>query len=488
MAASVTKQQIVDDLRRLGLKAGDSVLVHSSLSSIGRVEGGAETVIEALLAVLGPSGTLLMPSFNWLQPYDPDQPSRMGAITEAFRRRAGVVRGLHPTHPVNAVGPRAEELLRDHVKSPTACGSDTPFGRLIATGGKILMLGVDHDRNTAMHSVEQEVEAPYLRDREASYLDADRQVRTVFLRHNAGPHRDFIGLDPLLCRTGAQVVGKVGGAVARLVDARAMREVMLAGLREDAALVLCDNPECEDCVKQRRAIRLARLAQESFTLSALASSVSAYPDEIAHELGRAGIADVVVDRLYGRPVWMVSQARLRRAAITFEEEGIRIGAMHCSPDSAAFAEQLARLREFGVATAIVPLPPDPGAFLEMAGGATVLFENAGQPSSVIARVLGDEAGECVAFNPAAFALAGEKPFLDIVNQTSFRRRIGLLYLTDTTFGGRYTRPGRGNGEVKELLSVLRCRSFAGRVVIATGPGGPCFRDLVDGFWELMDRS
>jgi hypothetical protein len=174
--------------------------------------------------------------------------------------------------------------------------------------------------------------------------------------------------------------------------------------------------------------------------------------------------------------------------MTFGDEGIRIGAMYCSPDSAAFAEQLARPRAFGATVAIVPFPPDPDAFLQMAGGATVLFENASQPSSVIARVLGDKSGECVAFNPAAFALAGEKPFLDIVNQTSFRRRIGLLYLTDATFGGRYTRPGRGNGEVKELLSVMRCRSFAGRVVIATGPGGPCFRDLVDGFWDLMDGS
>ncbi len=488
METAVTKQQLVGDLRRLGLKSGDSVLVHSSLSAIGRVEGGAETVIEALLEVLAPSGTLLMPSFNWLQPYDPELPSRMGAITEAFRRWPGVVRGVHPTHPVNAIGPRAEAFLRDHVKSPTACGPDTPFGRLIITGGKILMLGVDHDRNTTMHSIEQEVEAPYLTDREASYLDSDRQVRTVFLRHNAGPHRDFIGLEAKLRAAGAQVTGKVGAAVARLVDAKAMREVMLAGFREDPALVLCDNAECEDCVRQRGAIRSAQLARESFTLSALASSVSAYPDQIAYELARAGIGDVIVDGLYGRPVWMVSEARLRRAAATFAEEGIRIGAMYCSPDSAAFPDQVARLGAFGVDTAIVPLPPDPQAFLEAAGETTVLFENAGQPSSAIERVLGVSGGGQVAFNPAAFVAAGQKPFLDIVNHTSFRRRIGLLSLMDATFGGRHTRPGRGNGEVKELLSVMRCRSFAGRVVIGTGPGGPCFRDLVDGFWELMEGS
>jgi hypothetical protein len=62
----------------------------------------------------------------------------------------------------------------------------------------------------------------------------------------------------------------------------------------------------------------------------------------------------------------------------------------------------------------------------------------------------------------------------------------MLYLADATFAGKYTQPARGNGEVKELLSVMRCRSFAGRVVIATGPGGPGFRELVEGFWAMMD--
>jgi len=336
----IGKGRIAADLRQLGLREGDIVLVHSSLSSVGRVEGGAEAVIEALLEVVGPSGTLMMPSFHWVQPYDPNLPSKMGVISERFRNWPGVVRGFHPSHPANAIGPKAEVLLKDHLKSPTACGRETPFGRLIEMGGRILMLGVENDRNTAMHTIEQYVAAAYLTERDATYLDEAGTVRTVHLILNPGPHRNFIGIDPMLRKSGAEVMGKVGRALARLMDAKKMHDVMLEGFRDDPALVLCGNPNCAACVMQRRKIRLARLREESFTLSALASAVSPYPDEIAEELNRAGVNDVVLDRLSGEPVWAVPEARLRRAAQTLAGEGISIGAICARPDAARRHEGL----------------------------------------------------------------------------------------------------------------------------------------------------
>ncbi len=490
-APAIRKEQLVADLKRLGLQPGDIVLVHSSLSSIGRVEGGADSVIEALLEVLGPSGTLAFPSFHWMQPYDPNLPSKMGVISERFRTWPGVVRGFHATHPVNAIGPQADALLKDHIESPTSSGPETPFGRLIEFGGKILLLGVDNDRNTTMHTIEQIVEASYLTDRDATYLDAAGQVQMIHLKLNPGPHRDFIGLDPALRRSGAQVMGKVGGAVARLIDARKMHDLMLEGFQYDPALVLCDNPNCADCVEQRRRIRLARLREESFTLSALASAVSPYPDEIADELNRAGISDLVLDRLYGQPIWAVPEPRRQRAAETFAAEGITIGAVCLWPDEATFADALPYVRQLGASAVIVPFPPDLRPFLDAAAAAElqVLFENTSFNSGVCLRLLeAAGAGAVVAFSPAAFALAGEKPFLDIVNHGPFRRYIGALYLSDATFAGSHVLPARGNGEVKELLSLLRCRSFAGRVIIATDPGGPAFRELVDGFWAMMDAS
>lgn len=116
------KDDLVDDLRRLGLQEGDTVLVHSSLSKIGYVEGGADTVIDALLEVIGNQGTLLMPTLTVggrmvsqlregrLFDYR-NTPTGLGIINEAFRKRAGVLRSIHPTHSVCGIGPNAEFLL-----------------------------------------------------------------------------------------------------------------------------------------------------------------------------------------------------------------------------------------------------------------------------------------------------------------------------------------------------------------------------------------
>ncbi|MFB3881563.1 MAG: AAC(3) family N-acetyltransferase [Armatimonadota bacterium] len=488
-ATELTGEQISEGLRRLGLRAGDIVMVHSSLSSLGEVDGGAATVVKALLDVLGPSGTLVAPTFGAPAPFDvKESPSGLGAITEAVRRWPGAVRSLHPTHAVSAIGPHAEQLTEGHLASPTAAGRDTPYGRLIEMGGKILLIGVDNDRNTTMHTLEEYVEAPYLSDRSVTYLDDQGRVQTKRLRLFPGPHRDFIGLGALFRREGVEVVARIGDAICRLIDAKRMHDVVLAAFRDDPALVLCTNPECDDCVTQRRKIRLSRLAGETFTLSALASSVSPFPDEIASELRRAGVGEVLLDRLYHRPVWEVNDVRLRRAAALFAEEGIAVTAVSWPADPSRLDRWSAVAEAAGATRAVTALTADAKAMADGAAssGKTLWFENIALPTDVCLRLVESVGPEPVfAFNPASFALLGERPFLKVF-QTRLKRRIGLFYLSDATFGGRYTLPGRGNAEVKELLSILRCRCFAGPVVIGTGPGGPPFRELVEAFWSLLE--
>lgn len=486
----IDKTRLIRDLRHLGLKAGDLVMVHSSLSAIGRVKGGANTLVQALLDVLTPSGTLAMPVFGTI-PFDvKTSASTLGVIPEALRTHPRAVRSFHPTHSVAAVGPRADDLIAKHLESPTAAGRDTPYGRLIDMGGKILLLGVDNDRNTTMHTLEEYVGAPYLSDRKVTYLDSRGREHTKTLKLFPGPHRDFIGLDPLFREQGVEIIGKVGDAVARLIDAKKMHDAVLAAFKDDAALVLCDNPNCDDCVMQRSGIRLARLRQEAFTLSALASSISAYPDEIACEMKRAGVHDLVIDKLYGRPVWSVTDARLKRAVRTCREEGITISAVFCSADPEDADSSLRVVEMLGAETAVVPFPPSLAAFLTAARrrGIRMLFENTAFPSRLCLKLLREaKASEALAFNPANAAIAGEHPFLGTY-RGPLKREVGMLLLADATFGGQYTLPSRGNGEVKELLSSLRARSFRGRVVIATGAGGPPFRELVEGFWAMMDAS
>ena len=133
----ITRSRLVADLRRLGVEPGMDLMVHSSLSAIGYVEGGADTVVDALLEAIGRRGTLMMPSFNHraAQVYNPmTTPTTNGAIPDAMWRRKEAVRSLHPTHPVAAIGPRAEEYCRDHLEVGI-WAQDSPIGKLVHSGG-----------------------------------------------------------------------------------------------------------------------------------------------------------------------------------------------------------------------------------------------------------------------------------------------------------------------------------------------------------------
>ena len=160
--------KMAQDLEKLGIQKDDCVLVHSSLSSLGYVEGGADTVIDTLLSCL-PEGTLLMPalSYSTVRPETPvfsllETPSCVGAISEAFRRRAGVLRSMHPSHSVCAMGKYAHELLDRHIETDTPAGATSPFALLPKYNGKILMLGCGLRPNTSMHAVEEQFCPDYL--------------------------------------------------------------------------------------------------------------------------------------------------------------------------------------------------------------------------------------------------------------------------------------------------------------------------------------
>jgi aminoglycoside N3'-acetyltransferase len=153
-ARSVSRIELTDGLRRLGVEPGDIVFVHSSMTRVGHVIGGADAVIDAFLEVLGPTGTLVMPAFS--QPFgsmmttlerneifDPEStPSTLGLIPETFRRRKGVLRSVHPTSSVCAYGAKAEHITRGAREAGSDFGIGTPLYKVMECAGKILGLGV----------------------------------------------------------------------------------------------------------------------------------------------------------------------------------------------------------------------------------------------------------------------------------------------------------------------------------------------------------
>ena len=247
---AVTRQEIVRGLRALGLEAGASALVHSSLSSFGYVEGGADAVIDALLETVGPQGTVLVPTLTGSEKlhadnppvYDPTAtPCWTGHIPETFRQRPEAVRSLHPTHSVAAIGARARELTEGHEYSMTPCGPDSPYGRLAAAGGYVLLLGVTHGSNTTLHLAEEIAGVPYHMQPGlvAARVIANGEGRTIHLMiHRYGAGREFERMEPIFSERGIQREGQIGAAHVRLIDARRMVEITRQALLQDATILL----------------------------------------------------------------------------------------------------------------------------------------------------------------------------------------------------------------------------------------------------------
>ena len=252
----MTQNEIRDGLRALGIGPGDLVLLHCSLSSLGHVQGGAEGLIDAVVAAAAPGGTVMMPTLpDIYQPFDAQtSPSTAGKVSEVFRLRPGAVRSNHPSHAMAAIGPRAEEMLIGHeATDPT--GPDSPLDRLRLAGGWVVLLGVDHDRNTTLHLVEALAGSPYLRDAVLQVVGDDGAVRDVQEQAMAYGHRAFIGIDRGLTRGGVQRLGRIGRATVRVMRARALVAYGLDLLCHDPAAFLCDKPRCVFCHWARARIR-----------------------------------------------------------------------------------------------------------------------------------------------------------------------------------------------------------------------------------------
>lgn len=237
----VTRDTIVRGLRDLGIGAGDLLQVHSSLSALGYVEGGAETVVDALLEAVGPTGTVMVPTFNHgaVEVFDvAATASRSGAVTEALRKRPEARRSVHPTHPYAAIGPLAEWLTREHLEVLTF-DPRSPLGKLAAMDGRVLLLGVGMNRNTAAHIGETIARVPCLgfgRFRR-KVRGPDGKIREAWSDvWREGPCR--LEWDPLEQSMRAQGMirdGRIGEAEAHLMKARDVVETTLALTRVHCA-------------------------------------------------------------------------------------------------------------------------------------------------------------------------------------------------------------------------------------------------------------
>lgn len=159
------RESLVADLRSAGIRSGDVVMVHSSLSQIGNVDDGAETVISSLIDAVTPDGTILMPTYNSVDRMIRDlkrgklldlrtSPSSTGTITESFRIRPDVFRSSHPFSSACAWGKHARYMTVNHADKPHVCHADSPVARLVELKGKVIGIGIPFLTGGVTHYIE----------------------------------------------------------------------------------------------------------------------------------------------------------------------------------------------------------------------------------------------------------------------------------------------------------------------------------------------
>jgi aminoglycoside N3'-acetyltransferase len=245
-----TVEQVTEDIRRLGVTLGDLVMVHASLRAIGPVDGGADGVIDALEAAVGPDGTLLMTlgardDFGWVndrpeseraellrdtEPFDclvaPADPDN-GVLAEVFRTRTRTKVNDHPEGRMGASGRLADELL-DDTPWDDYYGPDSVLHRFVDAGGRVLRLGADLDTLTVLHYAEYLVTLPTKRRVRRHRLvkgPEQSELRVVECLDDCDGIVDYPDGDyfAVLLRdylaAGRAVTGVVGGAASELIDA-----------------------------------------------------------------------------------------------------------------------------------------------------------------------------------------------------------------------------------------------------------------------------
>lgn len=270
---SVNKAMIVEALKKLGIQEGDVLLVHSGLSYLGHIEGGADTVLDALTEAVGSEGTILLPAFtrpyigfegyvNRSRVYRPFAPEffdriNTGAVPRALLYRPGSKRSAHATHSWCGVGKMADYCLSAHGLLDGPVSENSPLAKAWELGGKVLFFGNDIHSNTFLHYLEDKTNAPYLANATVKIKDADGTLHTEVIRNHLPGDRSFYGYTPRegkfyrnALKKGLEIkVEELGMGRLQLMDLKQLHDIGMELFKEDPLATLCDNPDCKFCGK-----------------------------------------------------------------------------------------------------------------------------------------------------------------------------------------------------------------------------------------------
>lgn len=271
---SLTAAGLVASLREVGVREGDILVVHSSMSGLGYLQGGAETVLNALLEAVGETGTILAPSFtrpyisfggdiytgnSRYRPFDPKDIENIhtGALPKAMLHRPDMHRSAHATHSWVALGAQAKECTERQgmLDNPTDVGC--PLEEAMKRGGKVLFLGCTTDSNTFLHYVETIADVPYLTSALLRYKTDKGDLRTALIEKHLPGDRSFYRKGKYYeeaVERGLRIqTHPYGMATLHLMDLQQLYDITMDMLKDDPLALLCKNPNCAWCSKYRNA-------------------------------------------------------------------------------------------------------------------------------------------------------------------------------------------------------------------------------------------
>ena len=255
----IRSSDLTAQLLELGVRPGTVLLMHTSFSKVGPVEGGPQGLIGALQDALGPRGTLVMPSMSDddEHPFDPRRTPclGMGVVADTFWRLPNVLRSDSP-HAFSALGPEAARITADHPLD-VPHGLNSPVGRVYDLDGQILLLGVGHDANTTIHLAEGLAGVRYRREKSVTVIQAGRLTRYPYgeIDHCCD---NFNLVDQWLDAEGEQRHGRVGHGEGRLASSREVVASVCARLRAKETVFLHEPGVDVQCDEARASIGLQR--------------------------------------------------------------------------------------------------------------------------------------------------------------------------------------------------------------------------------------
>ncbi len=250
-----TKADLIMQIEELGIKRTDTLLIHSSMKSIGDVEGRGDTVLDAFMEYLN-EGLLVFPTHTWEQMSDTynlfnpkTEPSCVGILSNLFMVRPGVYRSLHPTHSVAAFGNDAKTFVAGEERFDTPCPRKGCWGKLYDLDARILFIGCTLRSNTIIHGVEEWTHIPNRLSKKAQPLKIqmeDGQIieRPLFRHHNerGDVSKNYRKLTEPLLYLGIAKKGQFGNARTILCRTKEMVDLTSEFLKRDRDLFLDDMP------------------------------------------------------------------------------------------------------------------------------------------------------------------------------------------------------------------------------------------------------